>query len=45
MGANLFLLEDLDEGGVKALVEEGKDWLGQWFKEVMEWKSNYMDPE
>lgn len=34
LGENLCLLEDRTKEEIKALVEDGKAWLNQWFKDV-----------
>lgn len=34
---NLFLLEKCNEGELKALVEEVRDWIMQWFIEIRPW--------
>lgn len=44
LGANLCLLEDLVEGEIEAFVEEGCDYLKQWFKEVKRWIKLDVDP-
>ncbi|CAI8614009.1 unnamed protein product [Vicia faba] len=45
LGANVCLLEDLVKGEMKALLEGGRNWLGQWLKEVKSWSSSLVDPE
>lgn len=45
LGDNLFLLEDLEEGEMEALLEERCDWLKHWFKEVKRWRKSDVDPE
>ena len=37
MGANFYLLEEQEKGELKALIEDAKDWLAQWFEEINEW--------
>lgn len=39
------LLEGLVEGKMEALVEDGRIWLGLWFKEVRKWKSEDVNSE
>lgn len=36
-GVNLCLLEEVEEGEIKALVEEARGWFEQWFDETKEW--------
>lgn len=43
MGANLCLLEEDEEGELKALVEGVKDWIGHWFSKVKKWKEGDVD--
>ena len=45
MGANFCLLEELEDGELKALAEDAKDWLVQWFEEINEWRPNIIDQE
>jgi hypothetical protein len=45
LGANLTLLEGQDDGEVKALMEEAKGWLDQWFVEIKPWSPNDIDVE
>ncbi|GAU24569.1 hypothetical protein TSUD_149100 [Trifolium subterraneum] len=45
LGANLTLLEGQDEGEVEALMEEARDWMEQWFKEVRPWTEKDVDLE
>lgn len=45
LGDNLCLMEEREEGEIKALVEDGCDRLNQWFKEIREWKSKDIDNE
>lgn len=43
LGANLYLLEDDEEGTLKEMVEGGSRWLEQRFKEVRRWKHREVD--
>lgn len=45
MGANLVLLESDEEGEVNALINDGKEWLLQWFEEVRSWSPRDIDNE
>jgi hypothetical protein len=45
LGSNLSLLEGQEEGEVEALMEDAKDWLDQWFKEIRPWNLKDIDPE
>ncbi|GAU48228.1 hypothetical protein TSUD_184080 [Trifolium subterraneum] len=45
LGANLCLLQGQDEGEVQALIEDAKDWLDQWFKEIKPWDPKDIDVE
>lgn len=48
LGENLCLLEEREEqeeGEIKAMVDEGSDWLWQWFKEIRKWRVSYADKE
>ncbi|GAU49526.1 hypothetical protein TSUD_377390 [Trifolium subterraneum] len=45
LGANLPLLEGYDDGEVKALMEDAKGWMDQWFKEIRSWCPNDLDVE
>ncbi|XP_045802504.1 uncharacterized protein LOC123896113 [Trifolium pratense] len=45
LGANLVLLEDQEEGEVKALMEDARGWLEQWFKEIRPWSPREVDNE
>ncbi|GKV51184.1 hypothetical protein SLEP1_g57855 [Rubroshorea leprosula] len=40
MGGNLVLISSADAEELKHLVEQGKDWLAQWFSNVRPWKPN-----
>ncbi|GAU35431.1 hypothetical protein TSUD_375210 [Trifolium subterraneum] len=43
IGANLVLLEDQEEGEIKALMEDAWGWLEQWFKEIRPWSTREVD--
>ncbi|MCI03917.1 DUF4283 domain protein, partial [Trifolium medium] len=43
LGSNLTLLEGQEEGEVQALLEDAKDWLDQWFKEIRPWNPKDVD--
>ncbi|XP_058746152.1 uncharacterized protein LOC131619025 [Vicia villosa] len=43
MGANLCLLEEMVEGFIKELLEEGKWWWQQWFKTIKPWHEKEVD--
>ncbi|CAL5199593.1 unnamed protein product [Lathyrus oleraceus] len=45
LGAKLCLLEDRDEVEREALLEEGCDWLQQWFKKIRKWQPSDVDIE
>lgn len=45
LGKNLCLLEEHEDGELKALMEEASSWLGQWFKEVRAWQPKDVGPE
>ncbi|XP_058765713.1 uncharacterized protein LOC131639233 [Vicia villosa] len=45
LGANLCLLEEMEEGIIKELIEEGKWWWQQWFKSLKPWQENDVDME
>ncbi|XP_058774299.1 uncharacterized protein LOC131648567 [Vicia villosa] len=45
MGANLCLLEEMEEGIIKELLDEGKWWWKQWFKNIRPWHTNDVDSE
>jgi hypothetical protein len=45
LGSNLALLEGQEEGEVEALMEDAKDWLVQWFKEIRPWNPKDIDTE
>jgi hypothetical protein len=39
LGSNLALLEGHEEGEVKTLMKEAKEWLKQWFREIRPWST------
>ncbi|PNX55343.1 hypothetical protein L195_g048970 [Trifolium pratense] len=43
LGENLVLLEDQEEGEIKALMEDTWCWLEQWFKEIRLWSLGEVD--
>ncbi|XP_058759400.1 uncharacterized protein LOC131632679 [Vicia villosa] len=45
MGANLCLLEEMEEGIIKEPMDEGKWWWKQWFKNIRPWQTNDVDSE
>lgn len=45
MGANLVLLESLEEGEMEALIEGAQDWLSTWFSDLRKWNPNEVDDE
>jgi hypothetical protein len=45
LGANLALLEGQEDGEVKALMEDAKGWMDQWFKEIRSWCPSDLDAE
>ncbi|XP_058748519.1 uncharacterized protein LOC131621485 [Vicia villosa] len=45
LGANLCLLEDIEDGAVRDLIEEGRSWWTQWFSEIREWREDDIDRE
>lgn len=38
LGANLCLLEEVEDGEISNLIREGKSWWSQWFSEIRVWK-------
>ncbi|PNX71430.1 hypothetical protein L195_g027309, partial [Trifolium pratense] len=44
LGANLALLEGQEDGEVEALMEDAKDWLKQWFRDIRPWSPTEVDP-
>ncbi|GKV17264.1 hypothetical protein SLEP1_g27795 [Rubroshorea leprosula] len=45
MGGKLVLLEGSDSEDLKALVEMGQDWLGQWFEDIRPWSPTMVATE
>ncbi|MCH92049.1 hypothetical protein A2U01_0012981, partial [Trifolium medium] len=45
LGSHLALLEDQEEGEVQALMEDAKEWLDQWFREIRPWSPKEIDLE
>jgi hypothetical protein len=45
LGSTLALLEGQEEGEVEALLEDAKEWLEQWFKEIRPWNTQDVDME
>ncbi|MCI00190.1 DUF4283 domain protein, partial [Trifolium medium] len=45
LGSNLTLLEGQEEGEVEALLEDAKEWLDQWFREIRPWNQKEVDVE
>ncbi|GAU33402.1 hypothetical protein TSUD_20950 [Trifolium subterraneum] len=43
LGANLVLLEDKEDGEIKALMEDACGWLEQWFKDIRPWSPREVD--
>ncbi|MCI08394.1 hypothetical protein A2U01_0029471, partial [Trifolium medium] len=43
LGANLVLLEEQEEGEVRALIEDAKSWMEQWFREIRPWSTREVD--
>ncbi|PNX60582.1 hypothetical protein L195_g052003, partial [Trifolium pratense] len=43
LGSNLILLEGQEDGEMEALMEDAKDWLDQWFKEIRPWNPKDVD--
>ncbi|XP_058763296.1 uncharacterized protein LOC131636700 [Vicia villosa] len=43
LGANLCILEEMEEGLIKELIEEGKWWWQQWFKNIKPWQEKDID--
>ncbi|MCI23962.1 hypothetical protein A2U01_0045145, partial [Trifolium medium] len=37
LGSNLTLLEGQEESEVQALMEDVREWLDQWFREIRPW--------
>lgn len=45
LGANLCLLEEIEDGEIKNMISEGKSWWSQWFSDIREWKEEEVDNE
>ncbi|CAI8613007.1 unnamed protein product [Vicia faba] len=45
LGANLVLLEELEECVISCLIKEGKSWLNHWFYNIRAWKEDDVDNE
>ncbi|KAI5411580.1 hypothetical protein KIW84_056589 [Lathyrus oleraceus] len=45
LDTNLCMLEKLEDGDIKALIEEASSWLGQWFKKVRACQPKDVDSE
>ncbi|GKV47547.1 hypothetical protein SLEP1_g54442 [Rubroshorea leprosula] len=45
MGGRLVLIEGNEYEDLKELVENGKDWLGNWFEEIKPWSPNMVARE
>lgn len=45
MGANLCLLEEMEEGFISELIGNGSTWWRQWFKDNRPWKASEVDGE
>lgn len=45
LGANLCLLENLEEGFNEELIREGTSWWKHWFKSIRPWSSEDVDSE
>ncbi|XP_058763176.1 uncharacterized protein LOC131636584 [Vicia villosa] len=45
LGANLCLLEEMEEGIIQELIDEGEWWWKQWFKSIRPLKSRDVDSE
>lgn len=45
MGANLVLLETDDVEDMQSLINDGREWLTQWFSEVQPWRPREIDNE
>lgn len=43
LGENLCMLEEYEEGEIKALMTEAEDWIWQRFSEVHPWSPNDVD--
>ncbi|CAI8610467.1 unnamed protein product [Vicia faba] len=45
LGSNLYLLEEREDGELKALIKEASDWINQWFVEIRPWSPKEVDNE
>ncbi|MCI10585.1 hypothetical protein A2U01_0031678, partial [Trifolium medium] len=43
LGYNLTLLEGHEDGDIEALMDDAKDWLNQWFREIRPWNPKDVD--
>jgi hypothetical protein len=43
LGSNLTLLEGQEEGEVQALMDDAKEWMDKWFKEIRSWSPKEID--
>ncbi|XP_058780930.1 uncharacterized protein LOC131655034 [Vicia villosa] len=45
IGANLCLLEEMEEGEIVALISKANEWICQWFSEIRPWSPEVVDNE
>lgn len=45
LGENLCLTKEREEGELEVLVVEARDWLGQWYSHIREWRPEEVDNE
>ncbi|XP_058740820.1 uncharacterized protein LOC131613142 [Vicia villosa] len=45
LGANLCLLEEMEEGVISDLMSEGNTWWKQWFRTIKPWQQGAVDAE
>lgn len=45
MGANLVLLEEMEEGIIPALIEDASDWIHEKFDDIRKWSQSEVDNE
>lgn len=45
LGANLCFLEEQEEGEIKCMIEEDKEWIASWFSEIRPWSPKDVDNE
>ncbi|XP_058775700.1 uncharacterized protein LOC131649953 [Vicia villosa] len=45
MGANLCLLEEMEEGDLVTLIREEPEWFGKWFSDIHPWTPEDVDNE